>query len=150
MIKDLGKGQIEALLHTESIGRVGCHDEKGIYLVPITYVYDGIGVICHSAVGRKVRAMRANPSVCFEVDEIDASGNWRSVIAWGQYEELTGDEAATAMSLLVNHIMAKRQPLLTGSGGTHSATPHGDALVGIDTVVYRIRLTEKTGRSQQV
>lgn len=36
--------------------------------------------------------MRANPNVCFEVDEYDEAGNgsWRSVIAEGVLEELEG------------------------------------------------------------
>ena len=32
--------------------------------------------------------MRANPFVCFEVEDIDDLANWHSVIAWGVFEEL--------------------------------------------------------------
>lgn len=44
--------------------------------------------------------MRANPEVCSQVDEIDDMANWRSVIAWGRYEELKGELAIAAMNLL--------------------------------------------------
>jgi hypothetical protein len=37
--------------------------------VPITYVFDGEAVYAHSADGLKIRMMRANPHVCFEVDQ---------------------------------------------------------------------------------
>ena len=34
--------------------------------------------------------MRENPWVCVEVDHMDNLANWRSVIAWGRFEELGG------------------------------------------------------------
>jgi nitroimidazol reductase NimA-like FMN-containing flavoprotein (pyridoxamine 5'-phosphate oxidase superfamily) len=40
--------------------------------------------------GRKVEMMRQNNEVCFEVDEIYDMSNWKSVVAWGAFEELKG------------------------------------------------------------
>ena len=49
--------------------------------------------------------MRENPEVCFEVEQVDNLASWRSVIAWGTYEELHGSEAKKAMGLLVERVM---------------------------------------------
>ena len=40
--------------------------------------------------------MRANPFVCFEVEDIDDLANWHSVIAWGVFEELACEDEARA------------------------------------------------------
>jgi nitroimidazol reductase NimA-like FMN-containing flavoprotein (pyridoxamine 5'-phosphate oxidase superfamily) len=43
--------------------------------------------------GQKVRMLRENSHVCFEVDEYDGAGGWRSAIVQGSYEELEDAEA---------------------------------------------------------
>lgn len=46
--------------------------------------------------GQKLHMMRANPFVCFEVEDIDDLANWHSVIAWGVFEELACEDEARA------------------------------------------------------
>ena len=41
---------------------------------------------CHSGEGLKLQMMRANPSVCFEVDRHENLANWQSVIAQGTFD----------------------------------------------------------------
>jgi nitroimidazol reductase NimA-like FMN-containing flavoprotein (pyridoxamine 5'-phosphate oxidase superfamily) len=68
--------------------------------------------------------------------------NWRSVIAWGTFEECSGADWDAGMSLLVEHIM----PLLKFP--PHQAPPD---LSGLRKgSVYRIRLGDKTGRFEEV
>jgi nitroimidazol reductase NimA-like FMN-containing flavoprotein (pyridoxamine 5'-phosphate oxidase superfamily) len=69
------------------VGRLGCSTDGKMYIVPVTFVYDGTYIYAHSKEGLKIKMMRNNPSVCFEVDIIDNLTNWRSVILWGEYEE---------------------------------------------------------------
>ena len=70
-------------------------------MVRITwYVYDGESMIGHSTYGLKLRMMRKNPAVCVEVDRMENLANWRSVIAWGRFEELTGADASAALITL--------------------------------------------------
>lgn len=38
---------------------------------------------------KKIEMMRKNPKVCFEVDDIKNIFSWKSVIAWGTFEEIT-------------------------------------------------------------
>ncbi|MGH3035786.1 MAG: pyridoxamine 5'-phosphate oxidase family protein, partial [Gaiellaceae bacterium] len=82
------------------VGRIGCHADGLTYVVPVIYAYDGEGFYAYSLEGRKIRMMRSNPRVCFEVDEYDGRGSWRSAIVQGTYEELEGAAAERALALL--------------------------------------------------
>ena len=153
MIGDLTERQMVRLLQTEAVGRLGCHDEDRTYVVPISYVYHKGCIYGHSGLGMKVEMMRANPQVCFEVDHIENLANWQSVIAWGTYEELDGEEADRAMALLVGRLT----PLISEQGGylPHPLNGHGGSTEHIlhrasrHGVVYRIQITEKTGRYEK-
>ena len=90
MLGELSAAQIEEVLRTEVIARIGCVSEGRVYVVPVSYVYDGTYVYGHAMDGVKLRAMRANPQVCVEVEQVDDLSNWRSVIAWGTFEECEG------------------------------------------------------------
>lgn len=142
MLGQLTSNQIEDLLRGEVVARIGCISEGRVYVVPVTYVYDGTHVWGHSMDGAKLRAMRAHPEVCVEVEHVDDMSNWRSVIAWGTFEECSGADWDAGMSLLVEHIM----PLLKFP--PHQAPPD---LSGLRKgSVYRIRLGDKTGRFEEV
>ncbi|MCX6481183.1 MAG: pyridoxamine 5'-phosphate oxidase family protein [Mycobacterium sp.] len=54
--------QIEQLLASEVIARIGCISDGRVYVVPVTYVYDGTYVWGHAMNGAKLAAMRAAPS----------------------------------------------------------------------------------------
>lgn len=149
MLGELTPEQINAVLFNEVVGRIGCHGDGRTYIVPITYVFDGEAVYGHSADGLKIRMMRANPQVCFEVDQRDNLANWRSVIAWGVYEELQGQAAFDALQLLV----ARLAPVVTSETirlsdpvAVTEGTPLRDSP---KTVIYRIRLVERTGRFEK-
>jgi hypothetical protein len=97
-------------------------------VVPLAYGYDGQAVYAHSGPGRKIRLMRANPLVTFEVDAAEAPDCWRSVIAEGVYEELvTPDERDRALAIIYPN-------------------PATRPVLPPETIVYRIRLTAKSGR----
>jgi hypothetical protein len=86
--------------------------------------------------GRKVRAMRANPDVVLEADRYDeATGSWRSVIAWGRFEELEGADAEAARTLV-----AKRFEERTGR---RREGPRGG---GEPFVAFRVVVGDRTGR----
>jgi nitroimidazol reductase NimA-like FMN-containing flavoprotein (pyridoxamine 5'-phosphate oxidase superfamily) len=129
----LGPEAIEDLLRTALVGRIACCDHGASggdgrpFLVPLAYGYDGESVYAFSSVGRKIRIMRAQPLVTFEVDSAEAEDRWSSVIADAVYEELTTEsERNRALDIIAN-------------GG-----PRPDVTERI--VVYRLRLTAKSGR----
>jgi uncharacterized protein len=146
MLGKLDESQIEELLRTSLVGRLGCHADGRTYVVPITYAYEDGAIIGHSTDGLKLRMMRKNPSVCFEVDKMDDLSTWRSVIAWGRFEELIGNDADRAMARLVARLAphaATAGALQTPKDLTHQNRARAE---GLPAVIYRIRLTEKTGR----
>ena len=68
MMGELTSEEIENLLHTSVLGRIGCSEGKLIYVVPISFVYDGTYVYCHTHEGFKIEILRKNPNLCFEVE----------------------------------------------------------------------------------
>jgi len=150
MLGELTADEIEELLRTEVTGRIGCHADGRTYVVPITYAYKPDFVYCHSPEGLKIRMMRKNPVVCFEVDRVENVGNWRSVIAMGRFEELSGREALDAMDVLIARFMA-----IERASEPHPSYIFRESEVeparadGQEIVLYRIRLVEKTGRFER-
>lgn len=134
VIAELDEHEIDAFLRRCVIGRIGCHADGYTYVVPVVYVWEGECLYVQSIEGRKIRMMRANPQVVFEVDEYESdSGSWQSVIVEGVYEELEGNRAEAALALLVQHFVGGRR---TG----------GDRSTGHTPVTFRIRPTRTTGR----
>jgi uncharacterized protein len=132
VIAELDRAQIDDLLHAQFVGRVGCHADGLTYVVPVIYAYDGEAFYVYTVEGRKVRMMRANPQVCFEVDEYER-GSWRSAIVQGRYEELDEAGAERALGLL-----AARFP---SSGSSRRPRAAGSP------VAFRIVVDEITGRA---
>ena len=138
MIEDLTAEEVQAFLREQAVGRIGCHADGETYIVPVIYAYDGECVYVQTIEGRKTRMMRANPDVCFEVDEYRGeTGSWRSVIAYGTYEELDGADRERALALLVERF---RRPGVESR--ERPAAPEG-----VRPVAFRIRLKESTGRA---
>jgi nitroimidazol reductase NimA-like FMN-containing flavoprotein (pyridoxamine 5'-phosphate oxidase superfamily) len=142
MLGELDAQQIEDVLRTEVIARLGCISDGRVYVVPVTYVYDGTYLYGHAMDGAKLRAMRANPQVCIEVEQVDDLSNWRSVIALGTFEECVGADWDAGFAMLAERIM----PLLT----LPANQPPPDLSVMRRGSVYRIRLAHKSGRFEEV
>lgn len=141
MLGTLRRREIEQVLKDATVGRIGVAVDGLTYVVPITFVYDGDSVYGHSRLGQKIRMMRKNPRVCFQVDQITDMANWRCVIAQGQFEELSGDLAVAAARL----IAARLRPLTT----SETAGPRGVARGRDATISYRIRLSTVSGRYER-
>ena len=139
MPRELSPGEIDEFLRGQRIARLGCHADGVTYVVPLIYAYEDGAVVAVTTDGRKTAMLRENPQVCVEVDEYDADGrgSWRSVIAQGRYEELSGDSIEPALALLRERFartarrIAKPRPL------------------GPGVVVLRIALEEVSGRTVQ-
>jgi nitroimidazol reductase NimA-like FMN-containing flavoprotein (pyridoxamine 5'-phosphate oxidase superfamily) len=148
MLGKLSDKQIDEFLFSQVTGRLGCYAEGKIYVVPVTYVFDGVNIICHTREGMKLDMMRKNPEVCFEVDEMTDMANWKSVIAWGTFSELSGIEEENALQKM----LIRLQPLIT----SETARPHDPGnskerreTRGLTAIIYQINLKEKTGRFEK-
>lgn len=148
MLGTLTADQVDHLLHEQVIGRIGCHADGKTYVVPITFAYADGCVYGHSGVGRKIEMMRANPEVCFEVEQVDTLANWKSVVADGTFEELHGAEAGRGMKVLVDRLLPLmgNQANVPTHGGPGATEAHRADTHGFEAVIYRIRLREPAGR----
>ena len=148
MLGELNESQIDNLLLSQAVGRIGCTDGKKPYIAPVTYVFDGKDIIGQTKEGMKLRIMRKNPNVCFEVDRMSDMANWQSVIVSGTFHELTGKEADKAREYLFDHVL----PLLTSSTihpHEHTVNSKIDDSNRIKPVMYRIKIKEKSGRFEK-
>lgn len=136
MTRILSEAEGRNLIAGGKIGRLGCVDNGEPYVVPINYVFEDVSIYSHSLPGRKIDAMRAHPRACLQVDEIANDFEWRSVIAYGNFEEIRvpSDRRAILSKLLA------RFPLLTPVESMMAKDASAP-----DTVVFRIIVDRITG-----
>jgi len=145
MFGNLNHEEIEEVLHSQLLGRIGCHADNTTYIVPISYAYDGENIYVCTREGMKVDIMRKNPNVCFEVENMSNMANWKSVICWGEFEEvLQQTDRQQALEKLQDRILPSFPSATTKlSPEWPFRTADTDQITGL---VFRIRLTRKTGR----
>jgi uncharacterized protein len=148
MIGVLKNSEVESFLREQIIGRLACTADNQIFLVPITYVYERDYIYCHTHEGTKVEMMRKNPNVCFEVDSMENFSNWKSVIAWGEYEELAGNDAVEGMSILSQRLRPfKVSETVQSHLGISSIHVTPDS--SLKSVIFRVKVTKKTGKFER-
>jgi len=150
MFGTLDAQEIENVLNRQYVGRLGCSAKGRTYIVPISYAYDGNCLYFHAAhEGAKIKMMRENPEVCFQTDFMENMASWKSVICWGTFEEVT-DEQEREKALKV--LLARELPIITSQ--TVKLTPswpfQPEDFNEIKGIVFRIRITEKTGRFETI
>lgn len=90
-IKD--RSEVEEILRTAIVGRLGTCLDGEPYVVPLSFAYDGGRIVFHGPLeGKKMTDIAGNSRVCFEVDEYEImpgrtsceySFKYRSVVANG-------------------------------------------------------------------
>jgi len=148
MLGVLNENQVYNILTTQVIGRLGCTDGKIPYIVPVTFAYDGEYIYGQSNEGEKLKLLRKNPNVCFEVELMSDMRNWQCVVLQGKFEELKNRKADKAREILFQRIF----PLMTSS--TVHKHEHGNEAIPDDdnrvkTIMYRIRIKKITGRFER-
>jgi uncharacterized protein len=148
MFGELNDTQINSILSSQVVGRLACTNGKQPYIVPVTYTYDGKYIYGQTNVGTKLRILRKNPNVCFEVDMMTDMRNWKSVVVYGKFEELKDAEAGKARDILFGRVF----PLMTSStihSFGHEVTGKVDDSTRIKYVMYRIKIKKITGRFEK-
>jgi nitroimidazol reductase NimA-like FMN-containing flavoprotein (pyridoxamine 5'-phosphate oxidase superfamily) len=147
MIAEMKTPEIESLLTKQIIGRIACHAAGVTYVVPTSYAYDGEYIYCHAYEGMKIKMMRMNPDICFQTDKMENMANWQSVIVWGKYEELEGEEKKQAVKKLMDRVL----PVI--SSETTHLSPHWpfppEEMGSIKGIFFRIKVQKKTGRFEK-
>ncbi|HEY8227767.1 MAG TPA: pyridoxamine 5'-phosphate oxidase family protein [Pyrinomonadaceae bacterium] len=140
MRKSLTETEARDLLASNTVGRLGCIVDGEPYVVPINYVFENDFIYSHSLPGRKIDGLRVNRRACLQLDEIDSEMEWRSVIAYGVFEEvvLQSERRAFLAKLLA------RFPKLTP---VESVMAHDAAAP--DAIVFRLRIDHITGVAEE-
>ena len=149
MLGDLTTEEIDSLLGQELIGRIGCFADDTIFIVPITYVYKDGYIYGHSREGQKIHMMRKNPKVCFEVDAMNGLTKWKSVIVWGEYEEMESEADKMEVYKTLTDRIASMEPSETMMKPTYNLPNPHPHNAGVKAIAFRIRITEKTGRFEE-
>ena len=137
-IKELSEAESTELLARNQFGHLACHLKDDIFLVPISYVYEDGYIYSHSQDGKKIHMMRKSPRVCVQVEEVKDFFHWRSVLAWGKFEELKDEDASIAM-----HNIVKK--LATGEQRRSELEVYFESQLE-SAIMYRIKVETITGR----
>ena len=148
-VKDLD--QLEEILRACTPEWIGVRDERGMFIVPMSYGYalegEKLTLFVHSAPeGRKVSAFRAGGEAAFEMDCGHAlrpadtacghSYTYRSIMGSGTIRELTAlEEKRTALNAIMVHMTGREWKLPEEQVGR--------------TAVFALRAAEWTGKRNQ-
>lgn len=149
MFGTLNDSDIENLISTNVVGRLGCHADGETYIVPISYAYDGNYIYGRTFEGKKILMMRKNPNVCFQIDLMKDMADWQSVIAWGTFEELTHEtERNEGLKKLISRILPNiASETMKFTSEWPFPTQDYNRIEGI---VFRIKITKKSGRFERL
>lgn len=140
MFVRLSEHESLSLIVGARVARIGCIVDGGPYVVPINCYYSDGCIYSHSLPGQKISALRENPKACLQFDEVESDLRWRSVMAFGTYEEiLTPVERSEVLNKLL-----QRFPMLTP---VESAI--AEDAVYPTVIVYRIKVERITGVSEE-
>ncbi|HWA33243.1 MAG TPA: pyridoxamine 5'-phosphate oxidase family protein [Cyclobacteriaceae bacterium] len=149
MMGTLTASQIDDLLREQKVGRIGCCDKGKPYVVPVIFARSGHYIYCQSREGRKIRTLRANPEICFQVDVIQDLANWRSVTVFGRYEEMKTPKQQEEVHLIMHERFA---PIRTGEQISHrpkDSRPPEVVEKQPKAVYFRFRILEQSGRFEK-
>ena len=139
MIEKLSQEETKKLLSEQFIGRLGCVLADGEpYVVPINYLFKNGFIFIHSLLGLKVEALRANPKACIQVDDIKSFFEWRSAIAFGEFEEIRD---ATEREEFRRGMLDRFQKLTP----VETVVKHAENTIA-EMVLFRIRIKRVRGR----
>lgn len=108
--------------------------------MPVNYLFKDGFIFIHSLLGLKVEALRANPKACIQVDEIESFFEWRSAIAFSEFEEITD---ATERQEFWREMLTRFQKLAP----VETVVKHGENAIA-EMVLFRIRIKRITGTTE--
>ncbi len=114
---------MELLLECMPVGRLAVTTGEGPYIVAVNYVFIEGSIYFHSGLaGRKIEGLRADPRVCFMVDEIGPQVLWeqgcgisqiyKSVVCFGKTEFVERQaEKRAILEKMVQKYVPSRYPI---------------------------------------
>jgi nitroimidazol reductase NimA-like FMN-containing flavoprotein (pyridoxamine 5'-phosphate oxidase superfamily) len=97
--QDMSRPEIDRLLDTERLVRIGFEANGESYLVPLGFVWHQNALYAMTTRGRKTRMAAMNPRVSFQIDTSARTGPfiWHSVSGEGAFEVVTNSEELEAI-----------------------------------------------------
>lgn len=129
--------ECNAVLRRNHVGRLAFVADGIVDIEPVHFVAVDSWVFMRSAGGTKLEAFAHSPYVAFEVDEVDATFDWRSVVAHGTIyfmEPEGGDREREAYARGLELLRALDERILTSADRAPDRTTlfriHVDDVVG--------------------
>ena len=149
MIIPLDANETMQILQNNYIGRLGYIHNDRPYIVPMTYFYNEANhsIICYSAEGHKISAMRKNNDISFEVEEFESVDKWRTLVIHGTYQELSGSDVRYQLhifSLGVKNIIKRNERREVDFISEFSSKIYKNDL----PITFLIRINEITGKGR--
>ncbi len=150
MFGSLNERQMEEVLQSQYYGHLACSSEGEIYLVPITYVYDGGTIVSYTHEGKKIDMLRKKAVLCVQVERFTGTHEWQSVICWGDFEEISdaGEKQEAALRIADKFAEARKNGKTLYSPLFADISSIEGKAVPLP-VIYRIRVLKKTGRYEK-
>lgn len=139
LCRELSTEECHALLARHQVGRIAFTHKDRVDIEPIHFVADDGWLYGRTAPGTKLEVVTRNRWVAFEVDEVEALFEWRSVVVKGGFYFLRkeGSDQETATYVQAVRILRRLIPeTLT------PADPLADRVI-----LFRIHIDEITGRA---
>jgi uncharacterized protein len=103
-IDEMSAKEIRELLHKVGYGHLGFIYEGKPSVVSIHYYLEGADIYLFTTEGMKTYGMDVNPEICLQVEEVQGSLHWRSVMIEGRAEKITNKaEIDRIMQLIKDH-----------------------------------------------
>ena len=149
LIQEMSKDECLDILKHLRFVRLACAHENQPYVIPLYLVYPGsLGgenrLYGFTTLGQKVKWMRVNPLVCVEWDEVASYNRWKSIIAFGRYEELRDTPEYQQELLHIQRLLQGQANWWQPGSAVRTAVTEG-ATDSFIPIYYRIRIDRITG-----
>jgi nitroimidazol reductase NimA-like FMN-containing flavoprotein (pyridoxamine 5'-phosphate oxidase superfamily) len=126
-MEDLTRSECDEVLARGRVAYLGVIDEDAPYVSAVSYVFAGGRLVFRSLEGRRMRSIRANPTVSVLVTQVEPdSGDWQSVASAGRAEIVTDPaREGDAVAKLLQKYASSYDALL----GISDSMPHHGAFV---------------------
>ena len=149
MFKTLEDKEIRYLLENNFIGHLGYIYNNKPFVVPITFYYDeeSKAIICYSADGHKMNAMRIHPSISIQINTINTITTWKSILVHGNFEQKYGSEAKAYLhkfSLGIKDLIIEKEHEKVNFIEEFSSKSHDNNI----PAVFLLKIQEITGKKR--
>ena len=139
VFRDLSRAESEEILGRNHVGRLAYAHAARVDIEPLNYVYADGWIYCRTSRGAKVAIIEHQRWVAFEVDEVKALFDWRSVVVRGAVYFLDANSPPIDQHSFAHGIALLRA--LVADADT------GQDPVAFRHIVMRIHVDEITGRA---